>query len=110
MTAHRPITLPSPLPYGLPAIQAVLGPKEAGGRLRNALRWAVQNFGDWHTACEGRHFDLVLPSFGSARLEENLSHGGVALVRIDCNVLRFLLVEPGKTSSLDQPLPEFLRR
>ena len=110
MTAHSPITLPQPLPYTLPALHAVHGPKEAGARLRNALRWAVENFADWRQAVANRHFDLVLPSLAAPRLEDNLANGGVALVRIDANVLRFLLIEPGRKAVLDQPLPEFLRR
>lgn len=110
MTAHQSITLPAPLPYQLPALHAVHGPKEAGGRLRNALRWAVENFAEWRGAVANRSFDLVLPAFDAPRLENNLPHGGVALVRIDANVLRFLLIEPGRKTVLDQPLPEYLRR
>lgn len=110
MTAHRAITLAQPLPCQLPALQAVHGPKEAGRRLRTALHWALAAHDDWRAACMGRHFDLVLPSFGSPRLEENLSNGGVALVRIDGNTLRFLLVEPDRKMILDQDLPRALRR
>ncbi len=101
----RAITLPTPLPYLLPSIHAVHGPREAGKRLRLALFWATQNFTAWHDACDGRHFDLVLPSLAAPRLEENLANGGVALVRIESNVLRFLQIEPGAKLILEQPLP-----